>query len=111
MSHMTPDPSKNGSAGVPVAPADPRIRRVLVALHNKYLSPLSPEQIASSLNLSQSRLAHLFRQQVGTSLTRYVRRLRLVEARKLIETTTERIQQIEVRCGFNHSGRFASDFK
>ena len=73
---------------------DRRIRRVATVLEQQYRDPPSIEQLADEVGLSASRLAHLFREEVGRSIQGYILERRLMMAAMLIVQTHERISQI-----------------
>lgn len=92
-------------------PLDGRVRITLMVIQNEGYSKASMQRAAESLNLSVTRLTHLFKEVVGVSPRGYDKRLRLSKAERLIETTYLRIKEIEARCGFKDSSRFAQQFK
>lgn len=71
----------------------------------------SATKAAKYVNLSVSRFRHLFKTETGVSLVQYVKRLRLQEAKKLIETTELSIKQVMVEVGIRDKSDFARDFK
>tara|TARA_R110001583_G_scaffold122981_2_gene274275 strand:+ start:1820 stop:2587 length:768 start_codon:yes stop_codon:yes gene_type:complete len=57
--------------GICQTPLDERIKQVLLQLDNHQDSQLPIDDLASSVHLSTSRLAHLFKAQVGIPIRRY----------------------------------------
>jgi AraC family transcriptional regulator of arabinose operon len=57
--------------------------------------------LASSVALSPSRFAHLFRQQVGVSPMQYVDLQRLQRAKQLLERTAKSISEIAFEVGYD----------
>jgi AraC family transcriptional regulator of arabinose operon len=90
---------------------DRRIRKVTSVLDQQYRDPPFIEQLAGAVGLSASRLSHLFRTEVGTSIQGYVMERRLVMAATLIAQTDERISQIAYRVGFGDVPNFNHAFK
>ena len=90
---------------------DRRIKRVLSLLDQQYKTPPSVEQLADAVGLSASRLAHLFRAEVGRSIQSYVVERRLQMAALLIVQTDERISQIAYSVGFGDVSNFNHAFK
>lgn len=89
---------------------DPRIRAVLDALAQQgFGKPVQWPRVAANVNLSASRLRHIFRHEVGESPARYVKRLRLQTAKMLLETSFLTIKEIMARVGIN--SHFAHDYK
>jgi len=90
---------------------DRRIRRVATVLEQQYRDPPSIEQLADEVGLSASRLAHLFREEVGKSIQGYILERRLMMAAMLIVQTHERISQIAYSVGFGDVSNFNHAFK
>ena len=90
---------------------DRRIRKVTTVLDEQYRDPPSIEQLADAVGLSASRLAHLFRKEVGTSIQSYIVERRLLMAAMLIVQTDERISQIAYSVGFGDVSNFNHSFK
>lgn len=63
---------------------DPRIKRILDMLEDIPEKKISSSELAKWVNLSESRLCHFFRKEIGTTIRRYLLWLRLREAIKLI---------------------------
>jgi transcriptional regulator GlxA family with amidase domain len=72
--------------------------------------PLAVTELARRVNLSRSRLTHLFRAEVGCSPARYLREARLDRARHLVEETLLSIKEIMAQVGFNDPSHFSRDF-
>ena len=92
-------------------PMDRRIKRVRSTLDEQYRNPPSVHDLAGTVGLSASRLAHLFRDEVGQSIRSYVVDRRLSMAAFLIVQTDERISQIAYGVGFGDISNFNHAFK
>ena len=90
---------------------DRRIGRVRTVLDQQYRDPPSVEQLADDVGLSSSRLAHLFRIEIGMSIQSYLVERRLVMAAMLIVQSDERISQIAYSVGFRDVSNFNHSFK
>jgi AraC family transcriptional regulator of arabinose operon len=90
---------------------DRRIRRVKSLLDQQYRDPPSIETLAESVGLSASRLAHLFRDEVGMPIQSYIVERRLQMAALLIVQSDERISQIAYSVGFGDVSNFNHGFK
>ena len=73
--------------------------------------PLSIAGLAAEVNLSASRLSHLFTQDVGLSPARYLHERRLTRARLLLERTFLTVKQVMACVGINDPSHFARDFR
>jgi AraC-like DNA-binding protein len=90
---------------------DHRIARALAEIHARLAAPVSIDSLARSANLSTSRFAHLFRQEVGTSPSRYIHALRMMRAQLLLERTSLSIKEVMAHVGCNDPSHFARDFR
>ena len=90
---------------------DRRIRRVITVLDEQYRDPPSLAQLAETVGLSSSRLAHLFRKEVGMAIQSYVVERRLLMAAMMVVQTDERISQIAYSVGFGDVSNFNHSFK
>lgn len=90
---------------------DQRIRIIIHLMEKNLHRELSLEEMAQSVNLSSSRLRHLFKTEVGISPAQYLKTLRMQKAKDLIETTFLNMKQIMNRIGVGDKRHFAKDFK
>ncbi len=90
---------------------DSRVRRVMDYLCINLAEKITLEDLAGIADLSVSRLAHLFRQQVGLTPMQYLERQRLERARQLLELTPRTIQAIADELGFDNPFYFSLRFK
>jgi len=90
---------------------DRRIIRVRSVLEEQYRDPPSIDQLAETVGLSASRLAHLFRREIGKSIQGYVIERRLLMAAMLIVQSHEQISQIAYSVGFGDVSNFNHSFK
>lgn len=72
---------------------------------------LSVAHMATSVNLSYSRLEHLFKAETGVTPLNYLRKMRIEKARELLETTFLTNQQIIIQVGIYDESHFVRDFK
>lgn len=93
----------------PVRLAEPIQEAVLFISHHLD-QRLRVEDIAAAARLSPSRLAHLFKQQVGVSPARFVEQRRMERARALLESTTLPVGAIAATTGFSTQFYFAARF-
>jgi len=69
------------------------------------------EVLAAMVSLSPSRLRHLFKQEVGTTPGKYLKRERLKKAELLLRTTFLSIKEIINLLGLPSSTHFVRDFR
>jgi transcriptional regulator GlxA family with amidase domain len=107
---------------------DPRIREIMEMLQNqvsiaqanprtttgeaaKQDEKLSTEELAFSVNLSESRLLVLFKADTGLTPMQYLKKLKMERAREMAENTHLKITEILEIFGFDNPSHFRRDFK
>jgi transcriptional regulator GlxA family with amidase domain len=93
---------------------DWRIEKVIRLLRQEgcNLEPRSAiTHLAESVNLSASRLRHLFKSETGVSLKKRLIETRLETGRDLLEGSLLTVKEITVRVGYTHASHFVRDFK
>jgi AraC-like DNA-binding protein len=84
----------------------------VVRLIQKDLSrKLTLKQMAQAVGLSSSHLRALFVEETGMTPLQYQKKLRMSEAKNLLETTFLNVQEIMARVGINDVSHFIRDFK
>jgi AraC family transcriptional regulator of arabinose operon len=89
---------------------DHRIQVVCSELESD-LGSLRITDLSQTVNLSSSRLRHLFKSETGQTLTQYLKALRMEEARLLLNTTFLSVKEIMNRIGVSSGSHFARDFR
>ena len=90
---------------------DPRIRHIVKLLSEDLGRDLDMEALANSVNLSTSRLRHLFKDEIGLTPAQYLKRLRLERARELLEGSFLRLKEVMPQVGITDKSHFVRDFK
>lgn len=90
---------------------DQRVQIVTSLIEDDLCREVSLVELARHVNLSPSRLSHLFKLEIGVSPTQYIKQLRMQRAKELLETTFLSVKEIMGRVGSNHQSHFARDFK
>ena len=91
--------------------SDPRIGTVLQYLFQHVNEQISVPMLAEMVSMSPSRLAHLFKQQMGDSLIQMLSKLRLRHAARLLKYTALSVGEISVETGFQSQFYFSRAFK
>jgi two-component system response regulator YesN len=73
--------------------------------------PLSLADIAKASHVSVSRLAHVFKDQMGITLIDYLTGVRIERAKQLLLATTQNCTEICFQAGFNNQSYFTRTFK
>jgi transcriptional regulator GlxA family with amidase domain len=90
-------------------PRDYRIRKVLEFLERDPAK--SVPELASLVNLSSSRLGHLFKIHMGVDLSHFLANERLEKAADLLRQTELSIKEIAAIVGYHHSSSFDRGFQ
>lgn len=92
-------------------PLDTRIQVVLDYLSKNMKEDHTVAELSKKVHLSPSRLAHLFKQEVGDSIIGTLMRMRLHHATELLQFTPLRINEIAESVGFSSPDYFTKTFK
>lgn len=90
---------------------DKRISRVVEAIQANLQKELDLDEMARAVNLSPSRLRHLFKEETGLSPAQYLKKLRMERARELGEQTFLQVKEIMNAVGLRTSSHFTNTFK
>ena len=90
---------------------DPRVRQAIYLLSKDLSRDFDFKALAASLNLSPSRLRHLFRDETGLTPVQYLKHLRLERARELLEGSFLRLKEVMPLVGIKDESHFVRDFK
>ena len=90
---------------------DARVARATAMLSEAGGTPAAVTRLAREVHLSPSRLAHLFREQVGDTPRRFQERCRLERAASLLRASTLSIKEIAARTGFSSQQYFCARFR
>ena len=75
---------------------DSRVRQAISLLSEDLSCDFDFKTLAASVNLSPSRLRHLFKDETGLTPAQYLKRLRLERARELLDTSFLRLKEVIV---------------
>ena len=90
---------------------DRRIQTVQLAVEKDSRREWSSEALGDLVNLSPSRLRHLFKAETGKTPTQFLKAVRLKEAETLLCTTFLSVKEIMNRVGFLDESHFGYEFK
>lgn len=90
---------------------DLRLRQAISLLSEDPSRPLDLEALARSLNLSPSRLRHMFKDDTGLTPAQYLKRLRIERAKVLLERTFLSLKEVMLQVGVGDESHFVRDFK
>ncbi len=92
-----------------MAERDP-LRRVQAHIAENLHQTLAVEQLAEQASMSPRHFSRCFSQEVGLTPARYILRLRLEAARRLLEETQQPLERVAERCGFGSTETLRRQF-
>lgn len=90
---------------------DRRIQVVVTQLENNSHQQIGIAEMARLVNLSPSRVAHLFKSEMKLSIQQYLTQLRITRAKQQLESSFLSIKEIAASVGFCSVARFVACFK
>jgi AraC family transcriptional regulator, arabinose operon regulatory protein len=109
MSERTKSAVQGKAVGTQHREADHRVQKVLHAV--KVDPSLDIQDLAHMVNLSSSRLSHLFKTSTGSSLQNFLSHWRLEKAAGLLQSTEVPVKEISYRVGYRHAPSFVRAFR
>lgn len=93
------------------AMVDRRVQAVIDYMLEDLSRPLRLGDIAHSVNLSASRLQHLFKADTKMTAAQYLKSLRMQRAKELLDSTFLNTKEIMQRVGMKDESHFVREFK
>lgn len=90
---------------------DQRVQKIISLIKDDLRKARPIGDLARVVNLSPSRLNHLFKMAVGLPLAKYVRALRMQRAKELLEATFLSVKEITTETGYKDESHFVQNFK
>jgi transcriptional regulator GlxA family with amidase domain len=87
------------------------VKAAISRMRETISAPLSVQELSNSVNLSQTRLRQLFKEETGRSPMQYLRDLRMQHAEQLLRTTFFSIKEITFLSGEKDVSHFVRYFK
>ncbi len=89
----------------------PTVKKILRYVTEHYKEELTVNSIAETFAVNASYLSSLFKKETGMGLNTYIQGVRILSAKKLLERTDLRINEVAWQVGFANPGYFAEQFK
>ena len=87
------------------------VRQTMANIHEHYAEPLSREELAGRVGLSDRYLTRCFRQETGVTPITYLNRYRIRQARMLLERDELSVTEVAFATGFSDSNYFGRVFR
>lgn len=88
-----------------------KFKQALQFIHCNYMEPISLETVSEEIGLSPKYFSSLFKKEKGIGFTKYVNKLRIEEAKRLLSLTNRTILDIALTVGFEDVSYFSKVFK
>jgi DNA-binding response OmpR family regulator len=86
-------------------------RKAMAYLHEHYAEEISRENIARHVGVSEDYLTRCFHQETGVTLTVYLNRYRVKQAKELLASGRTKITEVALAVGFSNSKYFDRVFR
>jgi AraC family transcriptional regulator of arabinose operon len=90
---------------------NPKVRVAISLIDGNLHRDIYVAELAELVELSSSRFSHIFKCEVGMSMTQYIKKARMERARQLLETSFAPIKAVAAEVGYNDPDYFAGEFK
>lgn len=90
---------------------DRRVQIVKTVLEADFQRAWDIVQLGQMVNLSGSRLRHLFKAEIGQTPAQYLKAIRMTEAATLLRTTFLSVKEIMNQVGISNESHFVHEFK
>ena len=87
------------------------VRRAQAYIHAHYAEPISRADIARHLGMDEDYLSRCFDRETGLPPMAYLSRYRILQARRLLETTNKSITEVALEVGFASHSYFTRVFQ
>ena len=87
----------------------PNVLRALNVIHQEYMNNINVNYVSEKLNVSESYLMHMFKDQLGTTFNKILVDTRIRES--LLKTGEFRVKEVAYKVGFNDEKIFYNDFQ
>jgi AraC-like DNA-binding protein len=85
-------------------------RQIAYYISKNYAVPLSREDIARAMQVSQDYVSRTFRKETGMTPWEFLNRYRVLQAQKLLLESSHNVTEIAAQVGFNDPGYFVRVF-
>lgn len=88
-----------------------KIRTAVRYIEENYKSDLNMAMVSNYVSMNYSLFSIAFKEYTGVNFVGYLKNLRIEEAKRLLETTDEKVQDIGRKVGFESDKHFLKSFK
>jgi AraC-like DNA-binding protein len=88
-----------------------KIDKARLIIREKINTTISPEELATSLNMSYTWFRRMFRQYTGLAPAQYIAQLKIQKAKELLSITTKTVKEIALELGYESIDYFSTQFR
>ncbi|WP_375515714.1 helix-turn-helix domain-containing protein [uncultured Nostoc sp.] len=99
------------SASEFIFPCNPQLSNVFHFIENNFYLPITLVDVAQSVAYSPAYLTDLVRRQTGKTVQSWIIERRMIAARSLLLETSEKVEQIAGKVGYQHAVHFFRQFR
>ena len=88
-----------------------QIDKAKIIIRENLLKGITPEDVASRINMSYSWFRKLFKDYTGVSPAHYIQELKIQEAKQLLSGSDTNIKEVSYYLGFDDIAYFSKVFK
>ncbi|MBL7972839.1 MAG: AraC family transcriptional regulator [Prolixibacteraceae bacterium] len=88
-----------------------KIDKARLIIREKINTPVSPEELAASLNMSYTWFRRMFRQYTGLAPAQYIAQLKMQKAKELLTRSDKTVKEIALELGFESIDYFSTAFR
>jgi AraC-like DNA-binding protein len=107
----SPSAFTGSRVGRPSGHEPERINRVLAVIDARFAEPLSLAELSEAANLSERSLNRYFLQHIGESVGKYLSRIRIGHACRMLADTSWPVSVVGLRSGFPNVANFNRQFR
>ncbi len=87
------------------------VRMAKQYIQQHYMEPITLEEVCAAIGFSVSYFSTLFKKETGEGFLKYLTRVRMEQAKQLLQDTNDPISEICERVGYSDLKHFTSNFK
>lgn len=80
-------------------------------IHRNYFCPTVLSDLSDKLHITEIYLERIFKKNMNTNLHKYLSSVRIINAKRLLESDTMSVSEVASSCGFNNHVSFSRAFK
>ena len=84
--------------------------RIAYFIDNANINEISLEKICKEFNFSKNHIINIFKKEFGVTPIKYINNLKIQRARYLLEVTSDTLESIALKSGFNDYSHFYKQF-